>query len=581
MIAPDDLNMRVYTGSVDQQPDPVMEAIDGAGQVPAYRGTAYVVLEGFSLERFGNRVPQFSFEVIRAEQPDSADAQEEITGAVKAVAMIPGTGEYALATTPVYYSNGATNRWSANVHSPAGKTDFAASLQALGDELPNSEAGSLIVSWFGDDLRCGSCTVRPKVEQHDLDGENMPWGVSGLSRTSAQLIERKDGRPIYGGTPSDISVVEAIRGMNAAGKAVMFYPFILMDQGEGNTLPDPYSDALGQAHLPWRGRITTSKAIGQDGSPDGTALAALEVDAFFGTAQAADFTISGDGVVYTGPDEWSLSRFILHYAALCSLAGGVEAFCISSEMRGLTQIRGEAHCFPTVSRLIALAVEVRSLVGTETIISYAADWSEYFGYQPQDGSGDRYFHLDPLWADANIDFIGIDNYMPLSDWREGVDHLDAVHGSIYDLDYLRQNIEGGEGYDWYYHSVDAQAAQIRTQITDGAHSEPWVFRYKDIRSFWSLVHHERVGGVRSLVPTAWEAKSKPIWFTEFGCAAIDKGTNQPNKFLDVKSSESSLPKYSNGARDDLMQKQYLRAMASYWNDPANNPVSEEYGGGDD
>ncbi len=72
--------------------------------------------------------------------------------------------------------------------------------------------------------------------------------------------------------------------------------------------------------------------------------------------------------------------------------------------------------------------------------------------------------------------------------------------------------------------------------------------------------------------------SKPIWFTEFGCAAIDKGTNQPNKFLDAKSSESSLPKYSNGARDDLMQKQYLRAMASYWNDPDNNPISEEYEG---
>jgi hypothetical protein len=251
---------------------------------------------------------------------------------------------------------------------------------------------------------------------------------------------------------------------------------------------------------------------------------------------------------------------------------------IGSEMRGLTQIRGSGNSFPAVTRFIALAAEVQTLVGLQTKISYASDWSEYFGYQPQDGSGDRYFHLDPLWADYNIDFIGIDNYMPLSDWRDGVDHLDATFGSIYDLDYLRLNIEGGEGYDWYYHSVDAQAAQIRTAITDGSGSEPWIFRYKDIRSFWSLVHHERVGGERSLTPTVWEPMSKPIWFTEFGCAAIDKGTNQPNKFLDAKSSESSLPKYSNGARDDLMQKQYLRAMASYWNDPDNNLISEEYEG---
>lgn len=236
-IAPDDLNMRAYTGCVDQQPDAAMEAIEGAGQVPAYRGAAYVVLEGVALEPFGNRVPQFSFEVIRAEQHDSAGAEDEITRAVKAVAMIPGTGEYALATTPVYYSNGATSGWSANVHSSAGKTDFATSLQALDNELRNSEAGSLIVSWFGDDLRCGSCTVRPKVEQHELDGDNMPWVVAGLLRGNAQLIARKEGRPVYRGTPYDASVVEAIRAMKAAGKAVMFYPFILMDQGRVTLCP--------------------------------------------------------------------------------------------------------------------------------------------------------------------------------------------------------------------------------------------------------------------------------------------------------------------------------------------------------
>jgi hypothetical protein len=54
--------------------------------------------------------------------------------------LIPGTGEYALARTPVYYTDGATDRRSANVHSPSGKTDFATSLEALGGELPNSEA---------------------------------------------------------------------------------------------------------------------------------------------------------------------------------------------------------------------------------------------------------------------------------------------------------------------------------------------------------------------------------------------------------------------------------------------------------
>lgn len=68
------------------------------------------------------------------------------------------------------------------------------------------------------------------------------------------------------------------------------------------------------------------------------------------------------------------------------------------------------------------------------------------------------------------------------------------------------------------------------------------------------------------------------WVDELGCAAIDKGANEPNRFLDPKSSESSLPKYSSGARDDLMQMQYLTAMADFWGDGTNNPVSSEYGG---
>src|SRR6056297_2358440 len=68
------------------------------------------------------------------------------------------------------------------------------------------------------------------------------------------------------------------------------------------------------------------------------------------------------------------------------------------------------------------------------------------------------------------------------------------------------------------------------------------------------------------------------WCDEIGCAAMDKGTNQPNKFLDPKSSESALPKYSSGARDDLIQMQFLRAVFEYWDEPANNPVSPLFGG---
>lgn len=573
-INPDTINLRVYRGTENQQPDPKIAAVEGAGNAPSYRGIAYVVIEDLDLAAYGNRLPQMSFEVVRPAQGQYAATTTDLTRAVKAVAMMPGTGEYALAATALHYNDGPGLSRSANVHSASGKSDFLTSLGQLRGELPHVKSVSLIVSWFGSDLRCSECTVRPKVEQTAQDATAMAWRAGGIARAPAPVIAKVAGRSIYGGTPSDASVIEAIKAVRGGGQEVMFYPFILMDQMDGNMLPDPYSDAATQPKLPWRGRITLSSAPGRDMSPDGTAAATAEVAAFFGTASASDFSTTGNKVSYSGPNEWGYRRFVMHYAHLCVLAGGVDAFCIGSEMRGLTQIRGAADSFPAVAALRQLAADVRSILGPGTKITYAADWTEYFSYHTD---GNVYFHLDPLWADPNIDFIGIDNYMPLSDWRDGDDHADAAYDTIYDLDYLGGNVLGGEGFDWYYDSPEGEAAQRRLPIEDGAYDEPWVFRYKDLKSWWLNDHYERINGVRQQVATGWVPQSKPIRFTEYGCAAIDKGANQPNKFLDPKSSESSLPKYSNGRRDDTMQMQYLRAMALTWAKPENNPVSNLYG----
>lgn len=572
-IAPGDLNLRLYTGTDSQLPDPKIEAVEGADQAPAYRGIAYVVIEDLDLGRFGNRVPQFSFEVVREAQGALADKVTNLQQTIRGVALIPGTGEYALATTKVHYGGQWKEQRVANTSSARGVTDFAASLDQLTVELPNCRSVSLVVSWFGNELRAGRCQIRPKVEQTYEEGEGLSWRAGGISRPYAQTVPQVDGAPVYGGTPADDAVIEGIRALRDAGREVMFYPFILMEQLADNGLADPWTGAADQPVLPWRGRITLDQAPGREGSSDGTHAAVAEVEAFFGTAQPGDFFVE-DGVIrYAGSDEWGYRRFILHYAHLCALAGGVEAFCIGSELVSLTQIRGPGHSFPAVNALRALAADVRAILGPQTRISYAADWSEYFGYHKD---GNVYFHLDPLWADPNIDFIGIDNYMPLSDWRDGERHQDAAWGSIYNLDYLKANVAGGEGYDWYYDSDEGAAAQYRKPITDGAHGEPWVFRYKDIRGWWSNLHHNRINGTRQAEPTGWVPRSKPIWFTEYGCAAIDKGANQPNKFLDPKSSESTLPRFSDGRRDDLMQMQYLIAMHDYWTDAANNPVSPVY-----
>lgn len=55
--------LRVYGGGPDQMPDPLIEQYLGAGSVPAYRGTCYVVFENFPLKNDGNRLPFLTVEV--------------------------------------------------------------------------------------------------------------------------------------------------------------------------------------------------------------------------------------------------------------------------------------------------------------------------------------------------------------------------------------------------------------------------------------------------------------------------------------------------------------------------------------
>ncbi|WIY52466.1 glycoside hydrolase TIM-barrel-like domain-containing protein [Devosia sp. YIM 151766] len=565
---------RLHRGTESQSPDPFIVSRSGPS-TPAYRGTAYVVFEDLPLERFGNRIPQLTFEVFRP-LADSNTAE----GLVNAVTVIPASGEFIYATEKITRDGGRGETIPENTNATH-EADFRIALDRLQASVPAIQHVYLVVSWFGDDLRAGHCDLRPGVEVRNK-ASSRPWSVNGVGRAAAHLVSRDDDdRPIYGGTPADFSVVQAIQECKRRGLRVTFYPFFLMDVPPGNNLPNPYSDNAAsseQPAFPWRGRITCSPAAGFAGTVDKTGAAASQIAAFFGNAARTDFAVSGTNVSYHGPTEWSWRRMMLHYAHLCAAAGGVDAFLIGSEMRGVTTVRSSGSAYPAVSHLITLAADCRAILGSGTDISYAADWSEYFGHQPSDGSGDVFFHLDPLWANGNIDFIGIDNYMPLSDWRPGFDHADAQEfDAIYQRDYLQSNIEGGEGFDWYYADAADRNAQERTPITDSA-GKPWVFRYKDLRSWWNNRHYHRPGGIESGAPTAWVPQSKPFRFTEYGCPAVDMGPNQPNVFYDPKSSESFVPYFSRGWRDDGVQRAYLEATLLYWGDNANNPASSVYSG---
>lgn len=517
---------RLHRGGEGQVPDPLIEAIEGAA--PAYRGVAYVVFEDLSLEAFGDRVPQLAFEVFRRARGDEPRLEDRLEG----VCLIPGAGEFCLADEVVLRREGFLRHVPENAGSGLGRPDLEVSLDQLTAQLPNVKRVNLVVGWFGTDARAEHCRIKPGVERRDKPTDPLEWGVAGLDRAGAHLISDVDGAVAYGGTPSDQTVRQAIRALKRRGLEVVLYPFVFMDC-EG---------------YPWRGRVK-----GRDG-----AQAAADVAAVFGTASG-----------------WGLRRQALHYARMAQ-EEGADGLIIGSEMRGLTLTRDAAGGFPAVAQYQTLAAECRAEAGAQVKLGYAADWSEYAGLK--DG-GEVRFHLDPLWADPNIDFVGIDWYPPMGDWREGAGGADSeAFAGPWDADYLAQQVAGGRDFDWYYASAADEAAQVRTPIVDGAYGEDWVWRVKDLKGWWSNRHYERVDGVREATPTAWVPGMKPVRLTEFGCAAVDRGGNAPNLFSDPKSTENALPPYSTGARDDRMQRTLLEAVLGHFDDSANNPLSAVYGG---
>jgi hypothetical protein len=572
------ITWRWYPGDESQTADPFIAAKMGAANTPAYRGTAYVVFEDLPLGNYGNRLPQLSFEVFRPlADPDTAE------GLTRAVTMIPASGEFTYATTGIRKGSGGAQT-PENLNALSDTADMVVALDRLQAMAPKVESVSLVVAWFGNDLRAGDCTIRPGVEVSAKTTSPQTWSVNGVSRAAAHLVSRDDqDRPVYGGTPADFAVVQAIQEMKARGLRVTFYPFILMDVPPGNTLSNPYSDnaaETGQPAFPWRGRITCSPARVTPAAS--TRPPRRQARSRTSSAAQARPTSRSRARPSPGPARRRLGP-AAHGAALRpSLRGGGWGRRLPDRHRdagadddplGRQRLSGGAG-------LSDLLADVRSILGSGTKIGYAADWSEYFGHQPGDGTGDVFFHLDPLWADPEIDFVGIDNYMPLSDWRDGFEHADAPRAGPRSTTgpICRRTSRAAKASTGSMParriarrrcalrsrmarrpSRGSSATRIcapggRTRITTARAGWRAGRRRRGRRS------RSRSGSPNSAVPPSTE------------------GTNQPNVFFDPKSSESFTPHFSRGWRDDAIQRAYLEATYLWWGEAANNPFSSVYGG---
>jgi hypothetical protein len=223
------------------------------------------------------------------------------------------------------------------------------------------------------------------------DGQPLPL----LAWPLASSFTKPDGSLglYYGGTIADGAMVRALQHLKSRGYKVLFYPFLLMDVPP----PDP-------APIPCRGRITS---------------AAADVAGFF-----------------TRPDGYL--RFLRHCISLCEQAGGVDAFAVGSEMVGLNRIRDAGGDYPAVPFWRQIAAEATARLGSGCRVTYAADWSEYRYHDRGDGNVD--FPLDPLWADPNVDFVGIDAYFPVTDEARATT----------DKDIIKAGWVGGELVDYFY-----------------------------------------------------------------------------------------------------------------------------------
>lgn len=481
---------RIYTGGEDQQPDPLIESYEGVDRTPAYRGLAYVVIEDFPLADFGNRIPNFTFEVTRQLSQVDADAQP-VEQAITSVMLIPGSGEFVYDTASQAKLSGQTVSGNVvqqgyqvplNTHTPEGKANMLVALDALERTFPNLEWVGVVVNWFGTTMDIATCEVWPSVEyQADTATTPNAWEVAGLTRATARQIGDDNGVLRYGGTPDDGSILRLLDELAARELKVFFYPQMLMDV-EGK---------------PWRGYLTG---------------AYTDVHDFFTKIRG-------------------YNAFILHYANLVD--GKVDAFAIGTEMRDLTKITSTTGVFPAVSEFIALASSVKAILGPEVVVTYAADWSEY---HHTDGG---WYHMDALWASADIDAVGIDAYFPLTDEVQ----------TDYDIARIQAGWTSGEGYDWYYTDPE------RTNQAPLAPPYAW----KNIAWWWGNIHTNPDSN-----PTAWVPESKPIWFTEYGYASVDGCTNEPNVFIDASAGASAYPRFSRGRVDFMAQRVAIAAAEAQW-----------------
>lgn len=189
-IDPNKYTVRFYDGAEDQIADSKISAVEGTDL--AFRGLCYIVFEDMNLTDFGNRVPNITVEMLA---PVSTDT---LAQKIKAVSFGNGTGESVYATTTLFSEDYLGNSENANSFSGKDSADVTISMENMLDSIPNVGKINISAAWFGDDLRCGECKIKPRVETTSRALVPFGWGSSGLIRESTILSSQRTLRNARG-----------------------------------------------------------------------------------------------------------------------------------------------------------------------------------------------------------------------------------------------------------------------------------------------------------------------------------------------------------------------------------------------
>lgn len=356
----------------------------------------------------------------------------------------------------------------------------------LKNAFPNLNEIALYISWFANGVNVENVQLKPGIENYpNEEYASADWSVGNYDRNSAHRISRDKNGYRFGGTIDNQLLSEFINTVNQSGIKVVLCPIVRIDDMQ----------------MSWSGDMNGN------------------------ATNVKDFYYS------------QYKPFILHYAELLKSKTNC-VLSIGSELKGLTSIKSEDNTFPFIDCLIDLAAEVKLVTEGNVSVTYFANYYEYFSV---DGC---LRPMDKLWADKNINYVGINGHFPLTD----------IEDSEITVNDIQTGWQANEGIE-YYRNYDGSTVEIKQD-------EPWN-QWKNIQYWQSNLHNNWDNVTSTIYPTEWMPNMKPI-LLKFSCASVDKASNEPCIF--TTGPDGLFSRHSNKCPDFAIQSKALRATLENFED---------------